>query len=58
MSEQAHIDDQDQPFEPPSADDGFNEPSEDVKRRNLITAAIIMAVIFVWVAFGLRGALF
>ena len=58
MSESADTDEHHDNFEPPTADDGFDEPSKDVKRRNLITAAIIGTIVFVWVVYGLRGALF
>lgn len=58
MSNPADTDEHDGTFEPPAADDGFDEPSKDVKRRNLITAAIIGTIVFVWVVYGLRGALF
>ncbi len=43
--------------DPPEADDGFHQPSEETKRRNLITAGIILAFIFAWVVLGLRNAL-
>lgn len=58
MSESPDTAEDEDTFEPPAADDGFDEPSEEVKRRNLITAAIITAIILVWVVYGLRSALF
>ena len=42
----------------PSADDGFSEPPDSVKRRNLITAAIILALLTAWILYGLRHAIF
>ena len=45
-------------FEPPEASDGFHEPSANTKRRNLLTAGIILAVLLIWVAIGLRNAFF
>ncbi len=58
MKSQADIDDQNDGFSPPTPSDGFNQPSEEVKRRNLITATIILGIVLVWVVYGLRGALF
>jgi hypothetical protein len=45
-------------LEIPQAEDGFHEPSSEVKRRNLITGLIIVAFLTAWVLFGLRKALF
>ena len=42
----------------PDADDGFHEPTDDTKRNNLITAAIICGFILLWVLYGLRKPLF
>ncbi len=45
-------------FDPPSPQDGFNAPSDEVKRRNLITAAIILGLVCMWILFGLRDMIF
>ena len=42
----------------PTPDDGFHRPAEEVRRRNLITAGIILAILGVWVLYGLRKPLF
>lgn len=42
----------------PDPDDGFTEPSETVKRRNRITAFVIVAFVIAWVLYGLRHVLF
>lgn len=41
----------------PSASDGFHEPDEDTRRRNVITALVILGVLTIWVVYGLRGPL-
>lgn len=58
MDEPTPTDHDNPSFDTPTSDDGFDEPSDDVKRRNLITAAVIGGFVFLWVAYGLRGALF
>ena len=48
----------DEPFEPPKPSDGFNAPSDEVKRRNVITGLVILGLITMWVLFGFRDMLF
>ena len=48
----------DDPYEPPTKSDGFHEPTEETRRRNLITVAIIVGVLVLWIGLGLRNALF
>ena len=50
--------DSEEEFEPPGPSDGFHEPSDDTKRRNLITAAIIVTFLTFWILLGLRKVLF
>lgn len=42
----------------PSPEDGYREPPDETKRRNLITAAVIVALLLAWILYGLRKPLF
>lgn len=42
----------------PEADDGFRQPSDETRRRNLTTAAIIVVFLLFWILYGLRKPLF
>lgn len=42
----------------PTADDGFDAPSEETRRRNWLTAGAIVLFLVMWVVYGLRHALF
>lgn len=48
----------DNSFQPPKPADGFHEPADQTRRRNLITAGIIAALVLAWILLGLRRVLF
>lgn len=52
------MDDNTEGFEAPRPSDGFHQPSEETKRRNYITAAIIFGIIFLWILLGLYRVMF
>ena len=41
----------------PKPGDGFHEPSEDTKKRNITTGLIIAGVVLLWILDGLREPL-
>ena len=42
----------------PQASDGFHRPSEEVRRRNVITVIVILVLLSAWIFMGFRNAFF
>ncbi len=41
----------------PEPGDGFHEPSEDTRKRNITTGLIIAGIVLLWILYGLREPL-